>query len=75
MPRATAMAVDAVTALAGLGTALGLKKGRSLLKSLPAAALVTSSGSLCWRIGARYRAVASAMMVSPLCAVLARIRL
>src|SRR5580658_7245782 len=59
MPQAAAMAVDAVTALAGLDTTLGLKNGESLL-------IVGASGGIghlavqfAKRMGARVLAVAS----------------
>jgi NADPH:quinone reductase-like Zn-dependent oxidoreductase len=59
MPQAAAMAVDAVTALAGLDTTLGLKDGESLLIFGASGGIGHLAVQLAKRMGARVLAVAS----------------
>ena len=59
MPQAAAMAVDAVTALAGLDTTLGLKDGESLLIFGASGGIGHLAVQFAKRMGARVLAVAS----------------
>jgi NADPH:quinone reductase-like Zn-dependent oxidoreductase len=59
MPQAAAMAVDAITALAGLDTTLGLKKGESVLILGASGGIGHLAVQLAKRMGARVLAVAS----------------
>src|ERR1700680_3050469 len=59
MPQAAAMAVDAVTALAGLDTTLGLKSGESLLIFGESGGIGHLAVQFAKRMGARVLAVAS----------------
>jgi hypothetical protein len=59
MPQAAAMAVDAVTALAGLDTTLGLKNGESLLIFGASGGIGHLAVQFAKRMGARVLAVAS----------------
>jgi NADPH:quinone reductase len=59
MPQAAALAVDAVTALAGLDTILGLKNGESLLIFGASGGIGHLAVQLAKRMGARVLAVAS----------------
>ena len=59
MPQAAAMAVDAVTALAGLDTALGLKNGESLLIFGASGGIGHLAVQFAKRMGTRVLAVAS----------------
>jgi len=59
MPQAAAMAVDAITALAGLDTTLGLKNGESVLILGASGGIGHLAVQLAKRMGARVLAVAS----------------
>ena len=59
MPQAAAMAVDAITALAGLDKTLGLKKGESVLILGASGGIGHLAVQLAERMGARVLAVAS----------------
>jgi NADPH:quinone reductase-like Zn-dependent oxidoreductase len=59
MPQAAAMAVDAITALAGLDTTLGLKTGESVLILGASGGIGHLAVQLAKRMGARVLAVAS----------------